>query len=219
MNSAANCFCLPTDKKFLISSGVLAFACGMGMGAAPAEAILLVTPVNQTVGPDGHFTFGPKHNNELTIYNNSSAQSTSLFLELDGNTTALSTNSVAVKADIPGADLRRFNPGEAVDPLAIFHASGEDIILPIDDSRSIFYGLQSIPDPTLDPFGWIQITAAGNSFTVLSYAFQDNATQGAQIPTGVPEPGTLSLFAVRAAAVIAARHLKRAINHDAATHA
>jgi hypothetical protein len=109
---------------------------------------------------------------------------------------------------IKGDFLRRFSPGDVVDSSADFATFGGDIFK--GPTSNIFYGLRSAPLVDSDPFGYLQLDILPNADLHLdAFAFQDNEVDGAPIPTGVPEPGTLSLFVVGGAALLAARRRKK----------
>jgi len=198
-----------TEKTLVISSSVLALALGTGIGATPAEATLIVTPVGTTLTPGESMNFGPHDEFLLETFANGSGGGFD-GLSISGNTGTNSTNLVAKDNTLPF--LRRFSPGEVVDGSAIFDTSGDD---PFKDPGKRFYGLNIIPEELQaskvpsDPFGWVDVNLLNNGDLRLNeFAFEDD-TSGAPIPAAVPEPGTLSLFAVGGAALLAARRRKK----------
>jgi len=194
-------------EKMVITGSVLALALGSGLGATPAEAALIVHDLDVLVPFDSSYSFGIV-GDEFTIASNAGAPP---FISLTGNATALSTNFVAVKDSSP-TTLRSFTPGETVDGTATFATSGSDalpfLLKPVDN---IFYGLKTVG--LEDPYGWVQLDYLGNGDLHLdAFAFEDNKVDGAPIsgdPVDLPEPGTLGMFAVGSAALLAARRRKK----------
>jgi hypothetical protein len=197
------------DKKVAISGGLLALALGSGLGATPAEATLVTTPLDVTVQAGGSYSFGP-NGDEFTVTNNGLQDVFGAELQvvtLQGNVTALSKNFVAVKSGGPGPFgqlLDFYGPGDHInDASSTFDTSGNDIFF--KPASNIIYGLKSV-DVT-DPFGYVQLDVLGNTDLHLDkFVFETdpNATV-----TVVPEPGTLSLFAAGGAALLAARRRKK----------
>jgi hypothetical protein len=198
------------DRKIAISTGLLALALGSGLGATPAEAKLITTPLNVDVAPGETYNFGPV-GDEFTVSNFGTMPlcpdiDCPSFLEigLQGNTTALSKNFVAVKASGGSPPLLDFfKPGDTIDDSLLFAPQGIDLIF--KPANNIVYGLKSVD--LSDPFGFVQLDVLpGNDLHLDLFAFQDTPGKPAVV---VPEPGTLSLFAVGGVALLAARRRKK----------
>jgi len=220
---------LTADKKLALSGGLLALAIGSGLGATPADAALITTPLNVNVGMGSSYTFGPV-GDEFTIqnlgfqdvFNTPDCSCDDLaVIRLLGNTTALSKNFVAVKAGsstiLPGIfpglqttdDLLDFYiPGDHISDLSSsFATSGQDLFF--EQATGVIYGLKSVD--IADPWGYLQLDILsdnnGGEFLRLDkFAFESVPDAPAVV---VPEPGTLSLFAVGGAAFLAARRRKK----------
>src|SRR6478672_3478910 len=113
-----------TEKRIAVSTGLLALALGSGLGATPAEATLVTTQLNVNVAAGDSYNFGP-NGDEFTVTNFGFAPgcdggcTPSSFglsgIGLQGNTTALSKNFVAVKAGGGSPPLLDFfKPGDAI---------------------------------------------------------------------------------------------------------
>ena len=223
------------DKKLAITGGLLALALGSGLSATPAEAKLITTPLNINAGMGESYTFGPV-GDEFTINNlgfvdfgvpadDCGCDDILLpVITLTGNTTALSKNFVAVKAGtgpiisiafpgLPAIDLLDFfGPGDHIGDYITdlgdgFQTSGQDIFF--EPTSDVIYGLKSVGLD--DPFGFLQfdIVSDGGDGEFLhldKFVFEDVPGADAVV---VPEPGTLSLFAVGGAALLAARRRKK----------
>ena len=203
---------LLTDKKFVTGSSALALA--LGMGASPACAALITTPVYETLNNDGTpITFGPTWD-PTGFYANLSYGSDTQNFNLTGN----GGNGVADEASytgpcpgIDGCKLQTYSPGQMVDGTANFQSTGyktTGVFPPLGeadyDTGNYYFGLDDLATP--DPFGWAEITLNDSAVTLDQFAFEDNNIDPAPIP--VPEPTPLSLFVVGAAAVLALRRKK-----------
>ena len=190
------------EKRVAVSTGLLALALGSGLGATPAEATLVTTQLNVTVGAGESQNFGP-NGDEFTV-TNLGVEGPALGVDLRGNTTALSKNFVAVKAGGGSPPLLDFFvPGSSIDDSLTFDTEGVDFFF--KPANNVVYGLKSV-DLT-DPFGFVQLDVLGGGDLHLDlFAFQDTPGEPAVV---VPEPGTLSLFVVGGAAMLAARRRKK----------
>jgi hypothetical protein len=200
---------LATEKKVAISGGVLALALGSGLAATPAEATLIATSLNVNVAPGNSYTFGP-HSDEFTI-TNLGFSGPVLGVGLDGNTTSLSTNYVAVKAPA-STGLREFSPGDVVDSTVDWNTSGSEPIFS-KPANNIIYGLQSVDLADAATFGYVQVDVLASADIHLDgFAFETDPGVGAVVAalpdTKVPEPGTLGLFATGAVALLSTRRRK-----------
>jgi len=209
------------EKILLTSSGVLAFA--IGMGPSKAHADLIVTSFDDAqkaaLQAGDPVNFGPAGDPSgftAQIVFGAPAE----FLSLTGN----GLNQVAT---IPGCSnidssncLATFNPGDVVDSNANFSQSGSlktfgtikvgpgDFVPgPKLDDGNYFLGLDEIAGVP-DPYGWLEITVTGGNPALDAFAFEDVDGVGAPIPA-TPEPASLALFAVGGSAVLAARRRRR----------
>jgi hypothetical protein len=208
-------FATNTGATALTATSALALALGMGMGATPAQAELVITAFtqaqNDTLHAGGTVTFGPEDGFNASFDNSQDPKS---VLTLSG----VGNNKVAIEpgcSTFDGADcLAILNPGDVVDGSLTFASTGafetDSIVFGPRDDGHYFFGLNAIPNSSPDPFGWVEISLNDGLPTLERYAFQDNEREGATVPTEVPEPAMLPLFAVGAAAVLAARRRKRA---------
>jgi len=190
------------EKKIAVSTGLLALALGSSLGATPAEATLITTQLNETVHAGQSQNFGP-NGDEFTI-TNFGVEGPILGIGLQGNVTALSKNFVAVKAG-GGAPplLDFFHAGAVIDDKLTYNTAGQDFFF--KPANNVVYGLKSVD--VADPFGFVQLDILPNTDLHLDlFAFQDTPGQPAVV---VPEPGTLSLFAVGGVALLAARRRKK----------
>jgi hypothetical protein len=194
-----------TDKKVVISGGLLALALGSGLSATPAEATLITTQLNVNVAAGENYNFGPV-GDEFTV-KNLGLIGPVLGVELDGNTTSLSKNFVAVGGVKPGTSivlLDFLHPGSVIDDNLTFDTQGSDFFFS-KPANNVVYGLKSV-DLT-DPFGYVQLDVLGGGDLHLDlFAFQDTPGEPAVV---VPEPGTLSLFAAGGVALLAARRRRK----------
>lgn len=192
------------DKKMAVSTGLLALALGSGLAATPAEAKLITTQLNETVQVGQSQNFGP-NGDEFTI-TNLGVNGPVLDISLQGNVTALSKNFVATNGVKPGTAtplLQFFVPGDVIDDNLTFSTNGEDFFF--KPANNAIYGLKSVD--AADSFGFVQLDILPNTDLHLDlFAFQDTPGEPAKV---IPEPGTLSLFAVGGAALLAARRRKK----------
>jgi hypothetical protein len=189
-----------TERKIAVSTGLMALALGSGLGATPAEATLVTTQLNVTVAADDSRNFGPV-GDEFTVRNLGG-----FGVELDGNKTSLSRNFVATNGVKPNTSITLLDflgPGDVIDDSLTFGTQGSDFFF--KPANNVVYGLETVA--AADPFGYVQldVLASGDLHLDL-FAFQD--TPGAPAVV-VPEPGTLSLFAVGGVALLAARRRKK----------
>lgn len=204
-----------TGKVAVGCSGVLGLTLGLAW-IVPAHAALITTPFSSadtTNYRNGNaVTFGPSWDSSGFT----AQRSTTLFdfLNLTGN----GGNSVAVTT--PGCTmfctLQTFAPGDSVDSTDNFTASGSFKVNGVSTAPDgdYFFGLRDahLPPTNADSYGWLEISIENGDVTLDQFAFQDIANAAAVIPSAaaVPEPLTMSLFAVGGAAVLAARRRKRA---------
>ena len=205
---------LVADKKFLTGSSALALA--LGMGTAPAHAVLIKTQftASQTQDLNNGETvfFGPfwdpnGFSADLSEVEVPPTEISPGFTETNFNLNGLESNTVAVVngcSEPPGSSckLRTYDPGTQVDGLANFQAAGDFPTFKPDGNY--YFGLNDQGPP--DPFGWMEITLTGGDVTLDQFAFEGSGGP-ALIPA--PEPATLSLFAIGGAAVLAYRRRKR----------
>jgi hypothetical protein len=178
------------------STSVLALALGMGIGINPAQAALEITSFTQAENEaflEGQsVTFGPEGGFTASLVGDT--------FKLDG----LGNNKVAET----GFTLEILQPGDVVDGSLNFDTFSSINLASLGDG-TYYFGLNAIPNALPDPFGWIEISLDGDIPTLERFAFQDNPIDGAIIPSAIPEPAMLPLFAVGAAAVLAARRRRR----------
>jgi PEP-CTERM motif len=209
-----------TNRVILTCSSVLALTLGTG---APAHANLIITPFNNpgdttTLNSGTPVNFGPYWNpNGFTAQMSFGFPFT--FFTLTGN----GGNTVAIDPSCTGScpALQVFHPGDSIDSSLTFGPTGsfktgvfdfdEGGFVPTAPDGDYYFGLSDIYLPAVleDPFGWIEITLNNGDVTLDRFAFEDT-TNPALIPQDVPEPATLALFAVGAAAVMAGRRRRRA---------
>jgi hypothetical protein len=175
------------------STSVLALALGMGIGINPAQAALVITNFTQAENEDfleGQLvTFGPEGGFTANLVGDT--------FKLDG----LGNNKVAET----GFTLQILQPGDVVDGSLNFDTFSSINLASLGDG-TYYFGLNAIPNALPDPFGWVQISLLDGTPELERFAFQDQEGLGATV---VPEPAVLPLFAVGAAAVLAARRRRR----------
>ncbi len=203
-----------TDKKFIACSSMLALA--VGMGATPAQASLITTSFTagqqSTLNSGGTVTFGPT--GHTTAF--SASYDTSGTLDLFNLTGAGNSEVAATSVCSTNCKLETFNPGDQVNGTDSFTSTADfktNGVSPPSDGN-YYFGLDYRPNgqnPS-NTYGWAEITLNAGAITLDEFAFEDTTNTAAPIPAAaaVPEPGTLSLFAVGAAAVLARRKRKKA---------
>ena len=203
-----------SSKKVAISTGLLALALGSGLGATPAEATLITQQLNVDVQVGKTADFGPStppfpvaDPGEFTIFNSGPSGPFLTTIFLQGNTTSLSKNFVATSGVKPGTSdplLQFFHAGDVIDgSLDFSKTQGEDNFF--KPANNVIYGLETLGKD--DPWGFVQLDVLPSGDLHLDlFAFQDTPGQPVVV---VPEPGTLSLFAVGGAALLAARRRKK----------
>ena len=194
-------------------------ALAMGMGVSPAQASLIVTQQQTALNLGSSVSIGP-----TTISGAGSAFTESYDSEGPFNVfnlTGAGNAQVAVNAVCStNCKLETFNPGGQVDG-SDFGATGASSgafktngVSPPSDGN-YYFGLDYRPNGqnSSNTYGWAEITLNAGAITLDEFAFEDTTNTAAPIPTvaSVPEPGTLSLFAVGAAAVLARRKRKKAL--------
>ena len=207
-----------SEKTVAISTGLLALALGSGLGATPADAALITQQLNVDVpvGTSVDFgrtspPFGVSDPGQFTV-TNLGVDGGVLGIGLQGNTTGLSTNLVAVKAGGGSPPLLDFfNPGDPIDSSLTFGPQGIDFFFQNQNTglikavNNVVYGLQTTD--VSDSFGFLQLDVLPSADIHLDFfAFQDTPGEPAVV---IPEPGTLSLFAVGGAALLAARRRRK----------
>ena len=206
-------FAFVTDKTFITCSSMLALA--MGMGVSPAQASLITTSFTgaqqSTLNSGGTINFGPSGATSAFSATYGSAGGLDLFTLTGAGNSEVATTAVCST----NCKLETFNPGGQVDgtdnfaSTATFKTNG---ISPPSDGN-YYFGLDYQPNgrnPT-NTYGWAEITHNAGAITLDEFAFEDTTNTAAPITaSAVPEPGTLSLFAVGAAAVLARRKRKKA---------
>jgi len=205
------------EKVVLASTSVVALALGMGVGVSPAHADLVVTDFSSadmaTFTADGAVNFGPSGDpNGFTAQYGAGPIAGGLTLTgNDGNTVAVTTADCTVNCK-----LQTLNPGELVDGSLNYASSGAfDTYVKCSpfaycdvNDGNYYFGLDDTA-ASPDPFGFLEITVADDDASLDGYAFE-TGTDSAPVPGSVPEPASMSLFAVGAAAVLAARRRRRA---------
>jgi hypothetical protein len=202
-----------TNKIILTCSSVLALTLG---AATSAQAALIITPFNpgDTTSLNGGnpVNFGPSWDP-----NGFTAQLTGgipfAFFNLTGN----GGNGVAIDpaCTVFCPALQQFHPGDSIDGSLTFNSTGSfktsigfDGFFEAAPDGNYYFGLNDVPFAQEDPFGWAEITLNNGDVTLDRFAFEDT-TNAAVIPREVPEPATLALFSVGAAAVMAGRRRRR----------
>jgi hypothetical protein len=200
-----------TNKVILTCSSVLALTLGTG-ALTPAHANLILTPFSSgattTLNSGDPVNFGPWWDpNGFTAQ--LSFDFPSSFFNLTGN----DGTGVAV---LPGCTfecppLQQFHPGDSIDGTLTFGPTGAfktSLFEELGPNGNYYFGLNDVHLPPIDtdPFGWVEITLNNGDVTLDQFAFEDT-TNPAKIP--VPEPTTLALFSVGAAAVMAGRRRRR----------
>ena len=206
-------FAFVTDKTFITCSSMLALA--VGMGATPAQASLITTSFTagqqSTLDSGGTINFGPSGATSAFSASYGFSGPFDLF-----NLSGTGNSQVAVNTVCStNCKLETFNPGGQVDGTDNFASTGAfktNGVSPPSDGN-YYFGLDYQPNgrnPT-DTYGWAEITLTGGAIALDEFAFESTTNTPAPIPAAaVPEPGTLSLFAVGAAAVLARRKRKKA---------
>jgi hypothetical protein len=208
------------DKIALSTTSALALALGVGLSANPAQAALTITPFtpaeNATLASGGVVNFGPEGGFSAQI-----AVKDDVILTSDLILSGTGNNKVAVESlscGPPfGCQLDELPPGSQVDGSLTFAESGKfnlAFCVPgpgcqVVPDGTYYFGLNAIPESEADPFGWVEVFTLDGDLTLSRYAFQDQEGLPAPIPSAVPEPEALPLFAIGAAAVLAARRRKR----------
>ena len=194
-----------SDKVVLSSTGIAALALGIGAGVSPAHAGLVVTPftsAEKTAFLTGTTVdFGPGGSSDFGV--GALIASGDSIVGIKGNTPSA---MVAIKsASCTTCFLQPIPPGHSVDGSLSYATSGVKFFaLKGSDfpDGNYYFGLE-------DQFGWIEINSTGGLPTLIEYAFESVPGVPAPVPS-VPEPGSLPLFAVGAAAVLAMRRGLRA---------
>jgi hypothetical protein len=208
-------FAFVTDKTFVTCSSMLALA--VGMGATPAQASLITTSFTSgqqsTLNSGGTINFGPSGATSAFSASYGFSGPFDLFTITGAGNSEVATTAAACGTN---CKLETFNPGGQVDGSDNFASSAtfktNGTVPPTDGNY--YFGLDYQPNgrnPT-DTYGWAEITLTGGAIALDEFAFESTTNTPAPIPaaTAVPEPGTLSLFAVGAAAVLARRKRKKA---------
>lgn len=200
--------------KLMVSSSILALALGAGLSTPAAAGVIVTDLHNHVVNPGDSFDFGP-NGDDFTITNTTSTGSPFGFIDLmlQGNDNGFGENLVAV--DSPTSHLHHFGPGDTVDGSATFESSGTDSLFKLAKPH-VFYGLQITPTLETtsvldaDPWGYLEIQVDFDGDLLLkSFAFEENEGEPVRIPSSVPEPEMLGLFAMGAVGLLAARRRKR----------
>jgi hypothetical protein len=192
-------------------------ALAVGMGATPAQASLITTSFTagqqSTLDSGGTINFGPSGATSAFSASYGFSGPFDLF-----NITGAGNSEVATTpACSTNCKLATFNPGDQVDGSDSFISSADfktnGVSPPADGNY--YFGLDYRPNgqnPS-NTYGWAEVTLSNGDITLDEFAFESTTNTAAPIPTAsaVPEPGTLSLFAVGGAAVLARRRKKKAL--------
>lgn len=209
------------EKVALACSSFLGLSLGMG-AVTPAHADLIITQFDPsattTYYSGAPVAFGPSWDPAgFTAFRTTPFTVFDIF-----NLSASPGNGVADVGCPLICTLQTFAPGSSVDGSANFGSGGQFPIKTYNGTGftyapdgDYYFGLSDGSVPAADPYGWLEITLDNNSVILDRFAFQDNAVSPAVVPTDpteptdVPEPATLSLFAIGGAAVLAARRRRK----------
>lgn len=199
-----------TDRTLLASSAVIALALGAGLSAWPAEASVIVTQFapGTVLNTGNSLGFGIGGNDDffaaqITVDFSIPGVTNPAFL-LAGN----DDNQVAVKdsCTAPGC-LLPLHGGEIIDGSRSF--ANSDVVPNIFvKGDSVYFGLDFVLDDG-EHYGWLNASFDPDLGlpTLEAWAYETEAGTGITIPA--PEPGSLSLLAFGAAAVLARRRRQR----------
>jgi hypothetical protein len=202
-------------QPLLASAGAAALTLGMAAAATPANAIIVtpnndnvttagetgpgitVVTVDQTVTATNTVSFGPE------LGEDSTSPDFTASLDAGGNLVITSNKigSNVLNVDATSGDLLDLGLGGAIPGSGSFEGSGTEPNTATLESgdTDVYYGLEfAFGQFGGEDQGWVEV--AYDQPVILQYAYGSS----------VPEPGSLSLFAVGAAAVLARRRRKPA---------
>jgi hypothetical protein len=200
-----------------VAGTALTVAVCAALGALPAEANVVIIPVNTLLGT-ADIDFNSDGTNEYTF----SFDSSPVGFENVLNTY---TNQVVGYTILPpdpkaGTYASLLHAGELIDGSDSYvngssvFLSGAFFIFPFGDfyGNSGFAGLSfGLPGESGVHYGWAELQNSSAGLTVVEVGYETQQDTGIVTPGLVPEPGTLALLAAGAVGVLALRRRRQAV--------
>ena len=199
-----------------VTGSALTVAVCAAFGTGPAEANVIIIPVNTLLG-----TVNLDINGDTIPEYTFQRNGTPLGFENDLNTYGNSVVGVVNPAfPKPGTYASLLQSGELIDG-SLGYVSGPNVILSGLDQffvgpygeffgNSGFAGLSfHLPGESGVHFGWVEIHDPPGDLTVVRVGYESEQNTGIVTPSLVPEPGTLALLAAGATGVLAMRRRKQ----------